>query len=327
MIQVTDRITSFYPLRMGAAIILAFLLSVFMLPDNASAVSSRQSRQQTFVSPEVGAAAMVTAIQANDIRSLSAILGPIDKQFGDIVADQMNREVFCEYYQEKNQLERIGDSKAVLHIGNSDWPFPYPLVKKENAWYFDAKAGKEEILDRRIGRNELSTVQVCLAYVDAQKEYSLGDHDRDGFFEYAQQFVSDPGQKNGLYWKSQEGEKPSPLGPAIAGASRKGYQKPEAPGAPLPYHGYYFKILKAQGKHAPGGAYDYIANGKMIGGFALVAYPAKYGYSGIMTFIVAMDGIVYQSNLGKSTAKIAESLTQFDPDKTWRMTVYGHAVK
>ncbi len=205
--------------------------------------------------------------------------------------------------------------------------FPIPLVKKGQVWYFDSKAGKDEILDRRIGRNELSNVQVCLAYVDAQKEYVLEDHDKDGFFEYAMQFVSDPGKKNGLYWETREGEKTSLLGPGIPSASLKGYMKMESTGSPHPYYGYYFKILKAQGKNASGGAYDYIANGKMIGGFALVAYPAKYGYSGIMTFIVAMDGIVYEKNLGKNSANAAEALTRFNPDKTWKMTVYGHAEK
>ncbi|MDO9110482.1 MAG: DUF2950 domain-containing protein, partial [Desulfatirhabdiaceae bacterium] len=267
-------------------------------------------------------------------KALSAVFGPVGMQlisFGDAAANQEFRSAFLSTYKEKNRLETVGDTKVILHTGNNDWPFPIPLAKKGQIWYFDSKAGKEEALNRMIGRNELNAVQVCLAYVDAQKEYVLGDHDRDGYFEYAQQFVSDPGKKNGLYWETREGEKTSPLGPAIAMASQKGYKKMSeaalASGSPLPYHGYYYKILKAQGKNTPGGAYDYIANGKMIGGFALVAYPAKYGYSGIMSFIVHMDGVVYEKNLGMNTAKAAEALARFDPDKTWKMAVYGRAAK
>jgi hypothetical protein len=333
MMQTFDDTKRCCPCRIGGAIILVFLMSMFWMPDGADAASSRISRQKTFASPEDGVTAMVEAMKANDVKALSAIFGPAGMQsisFGDAVTDQAVQEAFLAAYQENNRLEKAGDTKAVLHTGNNDWPFPLPLVKKGQAWYFDAKAGKEEILDRRIGRNELSAVQVCLAYVDAQKEYALGDHDRDGFYEYAQKLVSDPGQKNGLYWETPEGEKPSPLGPAIAMATREGYKKMSgdlsATGSPLPYHGYYYKILKAQGKNTPGGAYDYVANGKMLGGFALVAYPAKYGQSGIMTFIVHMDGIVYQKNLGKNSTQAAEALTLFDPDKTWKMAEYGHAV-
>ena len=267
----------------------------------------------------------------NDIKTLTVIFGPVGKEFDYAVSNKEILEAFMASYQEKNKFEMFGDTIAILCTGKGDWPFPVPLVKNSRGWHFDTRAGKEEILNRTIGRNELSAVQVCLAYVDAQREYALGDHDRDGFFEYAQKFVSNPGQKNGLYWETREGEKPSPLGPAIARATQEGYQKMSkdllAIGPPLPYHGYYYKILKAQGKNTPGGAYDYIANGKMIGGFALVAYPAKYGKSGIMTFIVHMDGIVYQKNLGKHSDKAAEALKRFDPDKTWKMVVYGHAVK
>ena len=334
MMQVTDRINHCHPLRLGAAIIIAFLSSLLLLSDGADAASFPKSQQQTFVSPEEAVAAMFEAMKSNDTKALSAIFGPDGKQLissGDETLDREDREAFLASYLEKNQLKKIGDMKAILYTGNNDWPFPVPLVKKGQAWHFDSKAGKEEVLNRRIGRNELNAVQVCLAYVDAQKEYVLGDHDADGYFEYAQQFVSDPGRKNGLYWETREGEKTSPLGPAIAMASQKGYKKMSeaalASGSPLPYHGYYYKILKAQGKNTPGGAYDYIANGKMIGGFALVAYPAKYGYSGIMSFIVHMDGVVYEKNLGMNTAKAAEALTRFDPDKTWKMAVYGRAAK
>ncbi len=328
MMQVTDK--SNHPLRLGTAVIMALLLSAFLMPDGADAASSRKSRQKTFLSPEEGITALIEGMRTNDVKALSAILGPDGKQLfssGDAAADQADREAFITSYQEKNRLERIGDTKVMLHTGNNDWIFPIPIVQKGQTWHFDTKAGREEILNRRIGRNELSAVQVCLAYVDAQKEYALGDHDRDGYFEYAQQFVSDPGVHNGLYWETRTDEKPSPLGPAIARASQKGNKKLNAAAPPLPYYGYYYKILKAQGKNAPGGAYNYIANGRMIGGYALVAYPANYGHSGIMTFIVAMDGIVYEKNLGKNSARAAEAMTLFDPDKAWKMTVYGHAVK
>ena len=331
MMQVFDHTKRCYPYCIGGAIIMLFLMSMFLMPDGADAAPPKSPKQKIFVSPEEGANTIIAAMRKNDVKTLAAIFGPVGKEFDDVVSDKEILEAFVASYQEKNKFEMFGDTIAILCTGKGDWPFPIPLVKNSQGWHFDTKAGKEEILDRTIGRNELSAVQVCLAYVDAQREYALGDHDRDGFFEYAQKFVSDPGQKNGLYWETREGEKPSPLGPAIARASKEGSKKMpkdlSAIGPPRPYHGYYYKILKAQGNNTPGGAYDYIANCKMIGGFALVAYPAKYGHSGIMTFIVHMDGIVYQKNMGKNSAKTAEALKWFDPDKTWKMVEYGHAVK
>ena len=334
MTQFFDHTKRCYPCHIGGAIIMLFLMSMFWMPDGVDAAPPMSPKQKTFVSPEEGANAMMAAMKKNDVKTLTAIFGPAGKKLifsRDPNVDKERRETFVMSYQEKNRFERIGDTIAILYTGKDDWPFPIPLVKNAQGWHFDSKSGKVEILNRVIGRNELSAVQVCLAYVDAQREYALGDHDRDGFFEYAQKFVSDPGKKNGLYWETREDEKPSPLGPAIAMATREGYKKMAkdflAIGSPLPYHGYFYKILKAQGKNTPGGAYDYIANGKMIGGFALVAYPAEYGSSGIMTFIVHMDGIVYDKNLGKNSDKIAETLKQFDPDKTWKIVAYGHAVK
>jgi hypothetical protein len=191
-------------------------------------------------------------------------------------------------------------------------------VKKGETWVFDTMAGKEELLNRRIGRNELNTIQTCLAYVDAQREYAMKDRDSDKVREYAQKFWSTPGKKDGLHWETKEGDRKSPFGSVAAEAVQAGY-KPKKPGdKPSPYHGYYFKILKAQGKNAPGGAYDYVIRGKMIGGFALVAYPAEYGASGVMTFIVNHDGVVYQKDLGKETGKIAGAMTKYDPDQTWK---------
>ena len=202
-------------------------------------------------------------------------------------------------------------------VGKQEWPFPIPVVKKGQSWVFDTDKGKEEILNRRIGENELNTIQVMLAVVDAQREYAMKDRDKNELLEYAQKFVSDPGKKNGLYWEAKAGEAESPLGPIMAQARSEGYRgKPAS--TPPPYHGYRYRILTAQGKDAPGGAYSYLVKGKMIGGFAVVAYPAEYGNSGVMTFIVNHDGKVFQKNLGKNTAGIASAMKEYNPDSTWQ---------
>jgi len=230
----------------------------------------------------------------------------------------MGRQRFVKSYEEMNKLVKENDKKIVLHVGNGDWPLPIPIVKKGEGWRFDTKEGKEEMLNRRIGRNELNAIQVCLAYVDAQREYAMKDRDGDGLLEYAKKFRSKEGKKDGLYWEAKEGEEQSPLGDLFAKAVKEGYT-PRKPGErPQPYHGYYYKILKAQGKSALGGAYDYVVKGNMIGGFALVAHPAEYGNSGIMTFIVNHDGVVYQKDLGKNTETIVSTMTKYDPDETWK---------
>jgi hypothetical protein len=191
-------------------------------------------------------------------------------------------------------------------------------VKAGNGWKFDTGAGKEEILARRVGRNELNAIQVCLAYVDAQKDYAMKKgHQGSGLLEYAQRFVSKPGQQDGLYWEAGEGEEQSPMGPLFAAAREEGYGEKPLRGRATPYHGYFYRILKAQGKNAPGGAHDYVVGDKMIGGFALMAYPARYGSSGVMTFIVNQDGLVYQKDLGKETRKAARTMKVYDPDQTW----------
>ncbi len=276
------------------------------------------AQQKTFPSPEDAVKAAVAAAKSNNDNGLLEIFGPQSKDIlfsGDPVADKRRREAFVAAFDEKNHLETKGEDK-ILIVGKEDWPFPIPLIKKGDSWIFDTNQGRQEILDRRIGRNELDTIQTCLAIVDAEREYAMKDRDRNGLLEYAQKFVSDPGKKNGLYWETKAGEPESPLGPIMEQARSQGYQgKP--PTTPVPYYGYYFRILTAQGKDAPGGAYSYIVNGKMIGGFAVVAYPAQYGNSGVMTFIVNYDGKVFQKDLGPNTATMAKSMKEYNPDKTW----------
>jgi len=278
-----------------------------------------QIKQKTFASPEEAVKALVDAAKSENQEELMAIFGPAGREVlssGDAVDDKAVKEQFLKAYEVKHALIREGDAKAVLQIGTEEWPFPIPLVKKNQQWLFDTKKGKEEMNYRRIGRNELSTIQACLAYVDAQREYAAKDRDGDGLFEYAQKFWSTPGKKDGLYWEAKPGEEESPLGDFAARATGEGYKKTS--NKPVPYHGYFFKILKAQGRNAPGGAYDYIVNGRMIGGFGMVAHPANYGVSGVMTFVVNHDGIVYEKNLGKDTTKIARAMKLFNPDKTWK---------
>jgi hypothetical protein len=277
-------------------------------------------KQKGFATPEEAVRAVVTAAKNNDDKGLIAIFGPSAKDLifsGDAVADKQRRELLLSKYDEKNGLVQE-KGHMVFVIGKDDWPFPIPLVKKGDVWSFDTAKGREEVLNRRIGENELSTIQAMLAVADAQREYALKDIDGDGIPEYAQKVLSDPGKKNGLYWETKEGEEPSPLGPAAAKAKQEGYKGKKSEGKPVPFHGYYFRILKAQGKSATGGAYDYVVKGKMIGGFAVVASPAKYGNSGVMTFLVNHDGVVYQKDLGKKTEQAASSIKKFDPDKTWK---------
>lgn len=289
--------------------------------DVLAAKGGHKIHQATFPSPEEGVAAFVAALKADDAGVLLAMFGPDASALissGDAVADANAREHFLALYQEKNQLKQERPDRQVLEVGADSWPFPIPLVKAGGAWHFDTKAGKEEILNRRIGLNELHTIQACLAFVDAQREYASKPRGGDGVLEYAQKFASDPGKKNGLYWPAGEGEEESPLGPLVAAAKQEGYSKRGSPDTPVPYHGYLFKILTAQGRNASGGPCDYVVKGRMIGGFALVAYPAEYGASGVMTFIVNHQGDVYEKDLGRKTPSFAGAMKAFDPDKTWK---------
>lgn len=295
------------------------MTAAFMVLSMPYTASAENAKPLTFATPGEAVKAMVEAVKSKDIQKLEAIFGPGSDDLvssGDSVADNARYEKFISLYEEKSRLQKESDEKVLLYVGKEDWPFPIPIIRENGLWYYDTTEGREEILARRIGRNELSAIQVCLAYVDAQREYALKDRNGNGFLEYAQKFISDPGKEDGLYWDVKAGEEQSPLGSLVAEADEKGYRM--TGGTPSPFYGYYYRILTAQGKDAEGGAYDYIVKGKMIGGFALVAYPAKYGASGIMTFIVNQDGVVYQKDLGQETEANAQAIKLFNPDSTWK---------
>jgi len=273
--------------------------------------------QKSFESLDDAVNALIGAFRADDQKALLEILGPKGRPVissGDKVADRAAYERFVAAYERKHRLEG-GGGKVVLYVGEDDFPLPIPLVPDGPRWFWDTDAGDDEILFRRIGRNELATIQVCLAYVDAQKEYYSRSRGA-GMLEYAQRLESTKGKRDGLFWPTAPGDKPSPLGPMVAEARAAGYAKPE-PGKRMPYHGYLYRMLFAQGPAASGGAYEYLVQGHMIGGFALVAFPATYAVSGITTFIVNHDGIVYQKDLGPNTAQIANAMKTYNPDKTW----------
>ena len=278
---------------------------------------------QVFASPKEGFDALVAAVRTNDTKTLMTILGPEGDTIvssGDPNADQQAGKSFVAAYDAQSKIEQPDPNRAILDVGADNWPLPIPMVKDKSGWHFDAAAGKDELLARRIGRNELYTMQACLAYVDAQREYATKDRG-DKVLDYAQRFISTPGKQDGLYWQTAEGQPESPLGPLFAAAQAKGFDPAKAKAAGVegrsPYNGYYFRILTEQGPSAKGGAYSYMANGKMIGGFALVAYPVNYGNSGIMTFIVNHDGVVFQKDLGPKTTSIAEGMKAFDPGQGW----------
>jgi len=272
--------------------------------------------QQSFSTPEDAAAALAAAVKSGPGDILKVLGRAADDivSSGDEVADADIRQRFTSMYDAKHSIKAEGNKKATLMLGPDDFPFPIPLVNAKSGWEFDTAEGRIEVLYRRIGRNELDAIQTALAYVDAQNEYA--DKDRgEGAGVYAQRFLSTPGKKDGLFWRDDSD--PSPLGALVAEASAEGYKQGTGE-APAPYHGYYFRILKGQGSDAAGGALNYVVKGKMIGGFGLIAWPAEYGNSGVMTFLVNHAGTVYQKDLGNRTAVIAERTTLFDPDQTWK---------
>jgi hypothetical protein len=303
--------------------IFTLLFALLMLP-LLSFAAEQKPVQRSFGSPEEARQALVNAVQAKDHKGLGAIFGPAqqDLEPNDPVEQKAEFEHFAHEVAEAVALDQQGDAKAVLLIGNEKWPFPIPLVKKGESWIFDTVAGREEILTRRIGHDELLAINVCRSYVEAQREYyNMPEPDGDQIPKYAQHLISRPGKKNGLYWPTVAGEKQSPLGPLVAKAKEEGYMLPRQPGehGRRPFHGYFFKILKKQGKSAPGGKFNYIINGNMVAGHALVAYPSRWGVSGVMTFIVNQRGRVYQKNLGPKTAEIAKKMDAYNPDLTWKL--------
>jgi hypothetical protein len=287
---------------------------------SAPAKAAKATAQATFATPEEAVKALVDAVRAKDGHRMLAVIGPTSRSWafsGDRVSDRAEWAQFLAAYDKKNAIVREGDNKALLAAGEGDWTFPSPLVRSGDQWSFDAEAGHQEFLNRRIGRNELDTIQTLLAIVDAQREYASSDADRNGLVDYAIRFNSTPGKKDGLYWPTKAGEPPSPLGPLAAKAMSEGYGGKARAGKPQPYHGYLFRMLTAQGKDAPGGAYDYLVHGMMFGGFAVLAYPVKYGNSGVKTFVVSHEGAVYERDLGPQTAEQAAKIKLFNPGAGW----------
>jgi Protein of unknown function (DUF2950) len=288
---------------------------VFLMACLPAPLAAQEKGQKTFASAEEAAAAFATAAQNNNEQVMLEILGPKGKSLissGDATEDAENRADFAKRYQQMHRLVREPDGTTTLYIGAENWPCPIPIVNKGNVWYYDTAAGEREILYRRIGRNEVSAMHICRAVVVAQKEYYSMENG-----EYAQQTFSDEGKHNGLYWKVAAGEPESPIGPLVAQANAEGYNKGAA-GPPTPYRGYLFHVLTSQGKDAPGGAKSYIVNGRMTEGFGFVAYPAEYRSSGVMTFIIGSDGVLYEKDLGKKTETIGKAMKEYDPDPSWQ---------
>ncbi len=311
MVQRKRNFNKFLWANLPSLAVIAMLLTGFI----PGRVMAQQHGQKTFGSAEEASNALVAAAKDNNQKAMLEILGPGGKEIvssGDDTEDAQNRANFVEKYEEMHRLVKEPDGTVMLYIGAKNWPTPIPLVNKGSSWYFDTEAGKKEILFRRVGRNEISTIRVCQELVAAQKEYYSTQHN-----EYAQKIFSDAGQHNGLYWKAGDSEPQSPIGPLVASAVAEGYDAKSRDDAPTPYRGYYFHILTRQGKDAPGGAKDYLADGKMTGGFAFVAYPAEYRSSGVMTFMVGADGVVYQKDLGKKTEVLAKALKEYDPNSSW----------
>jgi len=307
--------------RVPMALVTAVCLLVcgMVLATAVGAATKAPATQRSFASPDEAASALVAALRSGDRQALVAILGPGSNQWiksGDDEADRAAVAHFVSQFDEKHAISPDGAARATLTVGADDWPFAFPLVRAGERWRFDTEAGKNEMLARRIGQNELAVINVMLAIVDAEREYAMADHNKDGVREYASKFKSTPGKQDGLYWPTADGQAPSPLGPLVSQAAGQGYGK-NAGGEPRAYHGYHFRLLTAQGPHANGGAFDYIVKGYMIGGFAAIAYPARYDNSGVMTFIVNHEGVVYQRDLGPDTAAKARAITRFDPGPGW----------
>ena len=296
----------------------AILLATLLLPHFASAQDA--AAQQVFPTPGAAAKALAAASKADDMKALGAILGPDADEIlssGDPVADKNARDDFARHYDEMHRFERDDQGRVIMYIGAGNWPTPIPLVKKGDGWVFDTAAGKEELLYRRVGKNELFTIRVLDDLADAQGEYAADGHDGEDAGLFAQKILSDSGKQNGLYWVAAEGQPESPIGPLVADATAEGYKK-DAGGKPIPFHGYFYKVLTKQGPNAPGGPKNYIVDGKMTKGFAFLAYPAEYRASGVMTFMINHDGVIVQKDLGADTEKLADAIDTYNPDKTWQ---------
>jgi hypothetical protein len=276
--------------------------------------------QHTYATPEDAVKALVEAVRANDRKAVLDVVGAKAQNWlmtTDEIADREESRLFVAGYDQKNAIVKSGEDRAKLAVGEESWEFPAPIVRKAGRWSFDADAGREEILNRRVGRNELDTIQTLLAIVDAQREYAVADADGNGLRDYAARFASSPGKKDGLYWETAAGETPSPLGPLVAKATREGYGDKVKAGRVEPYQGYLYRMITSQGPNATGGAYDYFLDGKLFGGFAVLAYPAAYGNTGVKSFIVNHEGVVYEKDLGAATPEHAAKIKRFDPDKSW----------
>jgi len=292
----------------GAAVLLTGIFPICSM--------AQQAGQKTFPTAQAASQALVDAAKSNDENAMLQVLGPDGKDIissGDDVEDAQNRSNFVMRYQEMHRLMKEPNGTTTLYVGSHNWPLPVPLVDKNGAWYFDSATAKMEILYRRVGRNEISTIRTSLELVAAEKEYA-GSHNG----EYAQKIFSDPGQQNGLYWKADNGQPQSPIGPLVAAAVAEGYTSKKEGAAATPYRGYLYHVLTAQGSHAPGGAKSYIVDGKMTGGFAFIAFPAAYRSSGVMTFVICQNGVVFRKDLGPNTGKIAEAMNSFDPNPSWK---------
>lgn len=302
----------------ATAAMLVLLTALFSLASPAASPGAKKIKPQTFPTPDAAVQALVNAAKRNDDQALITIYGSGGEDLinsGDAVQDAQRRAKFLAEYDADHAVALKFPDEAELVIGKDHWPFPVPIVKAGKRWVFDAEAGRQEILTRRIGANELSTMKVLEAYVQAQREYYAVDYDDDEVMEFAQRIMSTKGDRDGLYWVVGEGEGPSPMGPLLASASAEGYDFEGM--KPAPYHGYHFKILKAQGPDAAGGGFSYVIGGNMVAGYAMVAWPADYGNSGIMTFLVNANGLIYQKDLGEKTGEFAPSLAEYNPDATW----------
>jgi hypothetical protein len=315
MQSVTKSIPKRYPVR--TLFVLAMLAAFCVSMSAGHKPAPAAPDQKAFTSPQQAVSDFVSAVKAHDKDQLSQILGPQGTEIlnsGDPVADKQTGEQFLEKYDQMHRLVKQPDGSVSLYIGAENWPFPIPIVNRNGQWVFDTATGKREVLYRRIGRNEFATIDTLQSLVEAQKEYASQPRGRETVKQFAQKLLSDEGKQNGLFWKTGPGEPPSPIGPLIGQAAAEGYRRQEGP---TPFHGYIYRLILSQGPNAPGGAMSYMVNGKLTRGFAIIAYPAEYRNSGVMTFIVNQDGKVYQKDLGPNTATVAPSITVYDPDKTW----------